>query len=272
MNEFGLSYFLERKMSDPILSISEVSKSFGGVKVLENVAFNIRKGARHALIGPNGAGKTTLFNILSGIHEPDTGKVFFEGKDLSGIPSRKRIRLGISRSFQNIRLMPHLSVIENVMLGQHSQFGFLDMIKPINLSSKNTGKGKAIKTLNNFGIDLHEGQTVSSLPYGVRKKIEVVRALMANPRLLLLDEPAAGLNATETASLQEFLLELSSKGITLLLVDHDMPFINSICQEVSVMNFGQLIYDGSISGLRQDKKVLEAYLGVDEEQTGDMNA
>ena len=146
------------------------------------------------------------------------------------------------------------------------------MIKPINLSSKYTGKGKVIKTLNNFGIDLHEGQTVSSLPYGVRKKIEVVRALMANPRLLLLDEPAAGLNATETASLQEFLLELSSKGITLLLVDHDMPFINSICQEVSVMNFGQLIYDGNISGLSQDKKVLEAYLGVDEEQTGDTNA
>ena len=138
------------------------------------------------------------------------------------------------------------------------------MFKPINISSKATGKTDAIDTLASFGIDLHKGQTVSSLPYGIRKKIEVVRALMAEPTLLLLDEPAAGLNTDETNSLKDFLLEVSDRGITLLLVDHDMPFVNSLCQTVSVMNFGQLIYDGEISGLRKDSKVLEAYLGVDE--------
>ena len=251
-------------MSEPILQLSNISKSFGGVKVLENVSFNVKKGNRHALIGPNGAGKTTLFNAISGVHEPDSGRIVFEGKDLKGIASRKRIRRGLSRSFQNIRLMPHLSVIENVMLGQHSRCKLIDMFKPINISSKATGKTEAINTLASFGIDLHKGQTVSSLPYGIRKKIEVVRALMAEPSLLLLDEPAAGLNTEETNSLKDFLLEVSDRGITLLLVDHDMPFVNSLCQTVSVMNFGQLIYDGEISGLRKDSKVLEAYLGVDE--------
>ena len=264
LKEYGLNSFPEKKMSNTILKMIEISKSFGGVKVLENVSFDIKKGSRHALIGPNGAGKTTLFNVISGIHEPDQGQVLFEGKDLKGMPSRKRIGKGLSRSFQNIRLMPHLSVIENVMLGQHSKYNFFDMIKPISLSSKSTGKTKAIDTLASFGIDLHKGQTVSSLPYGIRKKIEVVRALMSKPRLLLLDEPAAGLNTTETNSLRDFLLEVSDKGITLLLVDHDMPFVNSLCQKVSVMNFGKLIYDGEIKGLKKDKNVLEAYLGVED--------
>ena len=252
-------------MSSSILKLSNISKSFGGVKVLENISFEVKQGSRHALIGPNGAGKTTLFNVISGIHEPEKGNVFFEGKDLTGVPSRKRIQKGLSRSFQNIRLMPHLSVLENVMLGQHSKVPFMDMIKPLSLSSKSASRDEAIETLNSFGIDLHKGQTVSSLPYGVRKKIEVVRALMAQPRLLMLDEPAAGLNTVETNTLRDFLNEVSSRGITLLLVDHDMPFVNSLCTQVSVMNFGQLIYDGPISELKNDKRVLEAYLGVDED-------
>ena len=151
------------------------------------------------------------------------------------------------------------------MLGQHSRVPFMDMIKPLSLASKAAGKDEAIETLNSFGIDLHRGQTVSSLPYGIRKKIEVVRALMAGPRLLMLDEPAAGLNTVETSTLRDFLNEVSNRGITLLLVDHDMPFVNSLCTQVSVMNFGQLIYDGPISELRNDKKVLEAYLGMDED-------
>jgi len=251
-------------MSETILRISNVSKSFGGVQVLENVTFTVIKGNRHALIGPNGAGKTTLFNVISGIHDPDEGSVSFEGNDLTQVPSRKRIKKGLSRSFQNIRLMPHLSVLENVMLGQHSRFGIFDLLKPLYFSIESTGKIEAIETLRRFGIDLYEGRTVSSLPYGVRKKIEVVRALMAKPRLLLLDEPAAGLNTAETDELRKFLNEVSDSGVTLLLVDHDMPFVNSLCQQVSVMNFGQLIYNGNVSGLRKDKKVLDAYLGSDD--------
>ena len=261
---FGVNFFQENGMSDPILRLEDISKSFGGVRVLEKVSFDVERGTRHALIGPNGAGKTTLFNVISGIHDPEQGKVLLEGKDLKGIPSRKRIKKGLSRSFQNIRLMPHLSVLENVMLGQHSRFQFLDMVKPLNFSAKSTGKAEAIETLNSFGIDLYEGQTVSSLPYGIRKKIEVVRALMSEPQLLLLDEPAAGLNTAETNTLRDLLKEVSKRGITLLLVDHDMPFVNSLCEQVSVMNFGQLIYDGPISDLKKDEKVLEAYLGMDE--------
>ena len=251
-------------MSNPILRLDNISKSFGGVRVLEKVSFDVETGSRHALIGPNGAGKTTLFNIISGIHDPEKGKVLLEGKDLKGIPSRKRIKRGLSRSFQNIRLMPHLSVLENVMLGQHSRFQLLDMVKPLHFSAKSTGKAEAIDTLKSFGIELHEGQTVSSLPYGIRKKIEVVRALMSEPRLLLLDEPAAGLNTAETNNLRDLLNEVSNRGITLLLVDHDMPFVNSLCEQVSVMNFGQLIYDGPVSDLKKDEKVLQAYLGKDE--------
>ena len=164
--------------------------------------------------------------------------------------------------------MPHLSVLENVMLGQHSRINFVDMFKPLDFLSKSSGKGEAIETLKSFGIDLHKGQTVSSLPYGIRKKIEVVRALMAKPSLLLLDEPAAGLNTAETKKLRDFLKEVSRRGITLLLVDHDMPFVNSLCNQVSVMNFGQLIYDGPISELKNDRKVLEAYLGSENNLEG----
>ena len=164
--------------------------------------------------------------------------------------------------------MPHLSVLENVMLGQHSRINFVDMFKPLDFLSKSSGKGEAIETLKSFGLDLHKGQTVSSLPYGIRKKIEVVRALMAKPSLLLLDEPAAGLNTAETKTLRNFLKEVSRRGITLLLVDHDMPFVNSLCNQVSVMNFGQLIYDGPISELKNDRKVLEAYLGSENNLEG----
>ena len=255
-------------MSEFILKLSNISKSFGGVKVLENVSFDVEKGSRHALIGPNGAGKTTLFNVISGIHDPEKGTVYFKGKDLRGIQSRKTKHRALSRSFQNIRLMTHLSVLENVMLGQHSRIDFVDMFKPLDFLSKSSGKGEAIETLKSFGIDLHKGQTVSSLPYGIRKKIEVVRALMAKPSLLLLDEPAAGLNTAETKTLRDFLKEVSRRGITLLLVDHDMPFVNSLCNQVSVMNFGQLIYDGPISELKNDRKVLEAYLGSENNLEG----
>jgi len=250
-------------MADPILQISSVSKNFGGVVVLEDVSFVVEAGARHALIGPNGAGKTTMFNVISGVYQQNAGDVLFAGQNINDIPSRKRIALGMARSFQNIRLMPHLSVTENVMLGQHSQAGILDLLKPIMAMPRAHDKERAVELLDNFGLEAFQGRSVSELPYGVRKKIEVVRALMANPRLLLLDEPAAGLNVAETATLHDFLVEVAERGVTLLLVEHDMPFVNKLCDTVTVMNFGRRIYDGPVSGLREDKNVLEAYLGAD---------
>lgn len=254
-------------MADPILSLRDVNKHFGGVVVLKDVSFDVARGARHALIGPNGAGKTTLFNVISGVFAPDGGTVLLDGQDLADTPSRKRIALGMARSFQNIRLMPHLSVVENVMLGQHARPGLLRLFRPVGLMPRARERTEALDLLHAFALDPHRGQVVANLPYGVRKKIEVVRALMADPKLLLLDEPAAGLNASETAALRDFLMEVSDRGVSLLVVEHDMPFVNSLCDHVTVMNFGQRIYDGPASGVRDSKAVLEAYLGGDTEET-----
>ena len=254
-------------MADPILSLSHVDKNFGGIEVLKDVSFDVARGARHALIGPNGAGKTTLFNVISGVYAPDGGTVRLDGEDLADVPSRKRIALGMARSFQNIRLMPHLSVVENVMLGQHARPGLLRLFRPVGLMPGARERAEALDLLDAFGLDPHRGQVVANLPYGVRKKIEVVRALMARPKLLLLDEPAAGLNAAETAALRDFLMEVSDRGVSLLVVEHDMPFVNSLCDHVTVMNFGQRIYDGPAAGVRKSKAVLEAYLGGDAEDS-----
>ena len=184
--------------------------------------------------------------------------------------------MGVSRTFQNIELFENMTALDNILIGAHKHINYgavssLFRTKKVRIQ-EDEARNIAEDVIDFLEIEEHRFSYILSLPYGIQKRIELGRALAMKPDVLLLDEPAAGLNTTETASLKEFLLELSSKGITLLLVDHDMPFINSICQEVSVMNFGQLIYDGNISGLRQDKKVLQAYLGVDEEQAGDTNA
>jgi branched-chain amino acid transport system ATP-binding protein len=260
---------MEHAMADPILSLRKIDKNFGGIEVLRDVSFDVASGSRHALIGPNGAGKTTLFNVISGVYTPDGGSIHLQGQDLAGVPSRHRIGLGMARSFQNIRLMPHLSVIENVMLGQHARPGLLRLLRPVGMMPGARERTEALELLYTFGLDPHRGQVVGNLPYGVRKKIEVVRALMSNPKLLLLDEPAAGLNASETATLRDFLIDVSNRGISLLVVEHDMPFVNALCDHVTVMNFGERIFDGPASDVRQNKAVLEAYLGG---ETGDSNA
>jgi branched-chain amino acid transport system ATP-binding protein len=248
-------------MDDCILQLQNVSKNFGGIVVLDDVSLNVANGARHALIGPNGAGKTTLFNLISGVFPIDSGTALFEGQNLSDVPSRKRIRLGIARSFQNIRLMPHLSVVENVMLGQHSTADSIGLLKPTGWLSKSKERQEIVETLNAFGLDTYSGEIVESLPYGIRKKIEIVRALVSRPSLLMLDEPAAGLNPVETGALRDFLLEVAEGGVTLLVVEHDMPFVNSLCEHVTVLNFGRRIFDGPAEEARNDEAVLEAYLG-----------
>ena len=218
-------------MTAPLLSLIGVSKSFGGLGVIEDVSFDVPQGARMALIGPNGAGKTTLFNLISGVLRQDTGEIRLEGRDISHVPSRNRIHLGLARSFQNIRLMPHLSVVENVMLGQQARAGsFATMLTPLSLfgRSRMVARGRSAICAD-MGIDTDPGEVVATLPYGTRKKIEVVRALISRPKLLLLDEPAAGLNPVETANLRDFLMKVSQAGVTLLVVEHDMSFVRSLC-------------------------------------------
>jgi branched-chain amino acid transport system ATP-binding protein len=246
-------------MTTDMLSIEGVAKNFGGLSVISDVSFSVPEGGRVALIGPNGAGKTTMFNLVSGVYRQTKGSIRLQGRDISDVPSRDRIRLGMSRSFQNIRLMPHLSVVENVMLGQQARTGSLvDMVWPL---SGSKWRREAEKLLGEMGLHAYPGEVVATLPYGIRKKIEVVRALAAQPKILLLDEPAAGLNPTETASLRDFLMGISQRGVTLLVVEHDMGLVRSLCDHAVVLNFGRKIYEGSTQTVHQDPQVLEAYLG-----------
>ena len=237
------------------LRLESVSKAFGGLQVIENLDFTVATGSRTALIGPNGAGKTTVFNLISGVYVPDSGRIMIGEVDTANVPAGKRIGLGLARSFQNIRLMPHLSAIENVMLGEHHRRS------PLSAAWGRRATEHARAALADAGLDAFDGMVVSELPYGIQKRIEVVRALLAEPSLLLLDEPAAGLNGAETDDLRRLLERVSARGVTILVVEHDMPFVHSFCNHVVVLNFGRKIYDGDNDGVRRDPAVLEAYLG-----------
>jgi branched-chain amino acid transport system ATP-binding protein len=244
-----------------LLSVDGIGIAFGGVQVLHDISFHVPEGGRVALIGPNGAGKTTLFNVLCGVHAPDTGRLTLRGQDFTAMPASRRIRLGMSRSFQNIRLMPHLSVVENVMLGQHSRAGGSALFSLVARGLPSRWRREAEDRLASFGLGAYPGESVSDLPYGVRKKIEVVRALMSNPVLMLLDEPAAGLNPRETADLNDFLLRIADNGVAMLVVEHDMSLVRGLCTHAVVLDFGRKIYDGPTETVQNDPAVLEAYLG-----------
>jgi len=249
-------------MNTSLLTVDGVHKSFGGLRVINDVSFSVQQGTRTALIGPNGAGKTTVFNLISGVYPIDSGSIHLDGTDITHTPSHARCKHGVSRSFQNIRLMPHLSTVENVILGQHSRSSLFGMLFPVGVGHNHAVR-EAEQALSNAGLDTFAGQIVSDLPYGVQKRIEVVRALMAQPKLLLLDEPAAGLNATETDALLNLLTQISDNGVTLLVVEHDMHFVSRLCQEVVVLNFGEKIFQGTPQAPQAEPAVLEAYLGTD---------
>lgn len=245
-----------------LLSLQSISKRFGGLTVIDDVSFNIERGTRSALIGPNGAGKTTLFNLISGVYPIDHGSIVLDGRDFADIPAHRRGGYGLSRSFQNIRLMPHLSTVENIMLGQHARSSTIGMLAPLGLW-RNRWVREAEQLLADAGLSTFPGQVVADLPYGIQKRIEVVRALAARPKLLLLDEPAAGLNPAETDELLMLLESISAQGVTLLIVEHDMHFVSRLCQQVVVLNFGRLLFQGTPAAARRDRAVLDAYLGSD---------
>ena len=242
-----------------LLEVSGLTKRFGGLAVVEDVSFSLAQGGRLALIGPNGAGKTTVFNLLCGVYPVTAGSVRFDGVDITAMASRRRIGVGLARSFQNIRLMPHLSVAENVMLGQQARAsGVLALLSPLRGSR---WRREADARLAAFGLADVRDRLVADLPYGIRKKIEIVRAMMAAPRVLLLDEPAAGLNSRETAELLQFLASIADEGVSLLVIEHDMALVRGLCPDCVVLNFGRKIYDGPTALVQQDRSVLEAYLG-----------
>jgi ABC-type branched-subunit amino acid transport system ATPase component len=251
----------------PILTLDGVSKSFGGLRVVDNLSFSVRRGSCTGLIGPNGAGKTTVFNLITGVHPLDGGRMLFAGKDIARTPSRRRIHHGIARNFQNIRLMPHLSALENVLVGQHCRnCGWRGVLQPVNLFPRNRWREEARAALAEAELSQYERAAVGALPYGVQKRIELVRALIAQPILLLLDEPAAGLNPSETEMLRAHLAAINARrGITILVVEHDMQFVDALCEHVIVLNFGQRIAEGTTQEVREDPAVREAYLGLEHE-------
>ena len=253
------------KSTMPILTLENVSKRFGGLRVVDDLSFSVPRGTCTALIGPNGAGKTTVFNLVTGVYSIDTGRVVLDGSDISTMPSRRRIYHGIARNFQNIRLMPHLSALENVLVGQHCRnSGLRGVLQPVNLVPRNRWREEARTALADAGLGEYERAAVGRLPYGLQKRVELVRALMARPRLLLLDEPAAGLNPRETDDLRERLTVAGRKhGISMLIVEHDMNFVGALCAHVIVLNFGRRIAEGTPDQIRDDPLVREAYLGVD---------
>jgi branched-chain amino acid transport system ATP-binding protein len=253
--------------SRTLLSVRSLSQSFSGLKALQNASFDIPQGTIVGLIGPNGAGKTTLLNCLTRIYTPDSGSVIFDGRDLLRQPLHQIVEMGIARTFQNLQLFSAETALENVMVGAFAALktGFLTDLLGFRSSRLvvEEARHEAHAQLKRQGLESIEGRTVATLPYGVQKRIELARALATKPRLLLLDEPAAGLNPDETGALAHFILKLKAAGLTVVLVEHDMRLVMGICDTLIVLDHGELIASGTPVDVRSDEQVIKAYLGED---------
>ena len=258
-----------------ILETEHLTREFGGVIAVNDVDFHVEKGLVTGLIGPNGAGKTTLFNQITGIDKPTSGKIIFDGKDITGLPAWKISRLGIARTFQNIRLYKELTVVENVMMGLHFKVGespfhhrFSQAIKSYIFAAKENREvyRRAMEWLRFFELEGYAQDFAGSLPYGKQRELEIARALAADPKLLFLDEPAAGMNPAETAHLMEVVDKIRGLGVTVVLIEHDMKLVMNICDNITVLNFGTKIAEGTPNEIKHDKNVIEAYLGKEEDE------
>ena len=252
-----------------LLSVRGVGKHFGGLHVLEDVSIEVPGGAIFALIGPNGAGKTTVFNLVTGLLKPSTGSIAFEGRDLAGIPPHQITRLGIARTFQNIRIFPDMTLLENVMVGRHHllDYGGLALLfaTPAFREAERRSRERALELLSWVKLDHKAEATADNLSYGEQRKLEFARALATEPKLLLLDEPVAGMNPSEKAVLMEEIRNIRDRGYGVFLIEHDMRFVMNLCDRVAVLNFGRIIAEGPPDEIRTHPDVIEAYLGRGDE-------
>ena len=255
-----------------VLHATDLSRSFRGLKALTDYHLSLRHGEILGVIGPNGAGKTTLFNVVTGFILPSTGSISLGDESIVGKQPEQILRAGIARTFQNIRLFSGMSVLENVLTAQQVRqpAGFIETLlsAPTFLRTERRMKESALEHLRVLGLDAYADQPATSLPYGLQRKLEIARALATGPSILLLDEPAAGMNAQETAELTGFIREIRGRfDLTIVVVEHDMSLIMRLCDRIQVLNYGRIIAEGTPAEIRTNPAVIEAYLGAPEDET-----
>ncbi len=251
---------------ESMLSVTRLGISFGGLKAVDDFSMEIKKGQLYGLIGPNGAGKTTVFNLLTGVYKPNQGIVKLDGVDITGKKTIDINKAGIARTFQNIRLFKKMSVLDNVKVALHNHYHYSTIEAILRLPRyfkvEKEMNEKAMELLAVFGLDEYAEQLAANLPYGQQRKLEIARALATEPKLLLLDEPAAGMNPNETIELMETIRFVRDKfEITILVIEHDMKLVGGICEELTVLNFGKVLAQGKTSDVLNDPQVITAYLG-----------
>jgi len=243
-----------------ILRAKGISKSFGGVRAVQNVSIGVPEKSIFALIGPNGAGKSTLLNLLSGLYQPDAGSLYFDEKNLIGLPAHRRVRLGIARTFQKIRLFKQLTLLENVLAGFHIHQD-VPFWKYLVYGDAGRFREEARSLLAFIGLEARSGERAGALPYGQQRMLEIARALATRPRLFMLDEPAAGLNAAEVEFLLQRLEEIGRRGITVVVVEHNMDLVMNVAHRVFVMDHGEALFEGTPREVQSNPAVIAAYLG-----------
>ena len=262
------TYYVPQRDVDksPILQCINLGISFGGLKAVEDFNLTLGRTEIAGLIGPNGAGKTTIFNLLTKVYQPTHGTILLDGKDTANMTTAQVNRAGIARTFQNIRLFHNQTVLDNVLIGLHNEMDYLMPSAILRLPgywrAEKIARQRAMEYLALFHLEEHASELAGSLPYGAQRRLEIARALATNPSLLLLDEPAAGMNPSETAELMENIVKIRDTfHIAILLIEHDMSLVMNICEGIAVLNFGRLIAKGNADAIRNDPVVVEAYLG-----------
>lgn len=249
------------------LRVENLSIAFGGVKAIQDLSFDVHAGTVHAIIGPNGAGKTTLINLITGIYKPAGGRIAMFGQDVGGIPPEQLAKLGLSRTFQNLQVCMNMSAVDNVMIGAHLSLGsslLRGMLRPPALRRADKAcRARAHELMAFVGVGAYANADASQLSYGALKRLEIARALAASPRLLLMDEPAAGLNHTETAEIEELIGRIAESGTTVVIVEHDMKLVMGVSDRILALHYGRRLALGSTAEVRNNPEVIAAYLGAE---------